>query len=67
MSTCVAWRTAAVKLDRWPDDPKPWTRAAEILRELSDAQVGVGPQPFTAAQAAEQAEREAAALLGKKR
>jgi hypothetical protein len=48
-------------LDRLPqDDPQLWARAAEILRDAPEgAMVGVGPQPITAAAAAEQAERKA--------
>ena len=47
-------------LDRLPEnDPKLWTRAAEILRELPEAFVGVGPQPTAAAEEAEMAERRA--------
>jgi hypothetical protein len=46
-------------LDRLPDDPQLWARAAEILRQLPEAQVGVGPQPITASQAAEECERRA--------
>jgi hypothetical protein len=46
-------------LDRLPDDPQFWARAAEILRQLPEARVGVGPKPITAAEAAEQAEQKA--------
>jgi hypothetical protein len=45
-------------LDRLPGDPQLWTRAAEILRRAPEAaMVGVGPQPITAAAAADQANR----------
>ncbi len=46
-------------LDRLPDDPKLWARAAKILRQLPEARVGVGPKPITAAEAAEQALKKA--------
>jgi hypothetical protein len=46
-------------LDRLPDDPQLWARAAEILRQLPEARVGVGPQPITAAAAADECERRA--------
>jgi hypothetical protein len=47
-------------LDRLPDDPQLWARAAEILREAPEnAMVGVGPQRMTASVAAEQAEQKA--------
>jgi hypothetical protein len=47
-------------LDRLPDDPKLWARAASILQVVpKGAMVGVGPQPITAAAAAEQAEKKA--------
>ena len=42
-------------LDRLPNDAKLWLRAAEILRELPNALVGVAPQPITAAEAADRA------------
>ncbi|MEO8498503.1 MAG: hypothetical protein ABI614_25855 [Planctomycetota bacterium] len=47
-------------LDRLPkDDPKLLARATEILRELPDAQVRVGPKPTTAAEEATQVQRRA--------
>jgi hypothetical protein len=50
-------------LDRLPKDhAKLWSRAAEISRELSGAQSGVGPKPITAAEAATQADRRAEEL-----
>jgi hypothetical protein len=48
--------------DRLPDDPQLWTRAAKTLRQLPEARVGVGPQPITAAAAADQADRRAKSL-----
>ena len=50
------------ELDRLPDHPKLWARAAEILRQLPEAQVGVGPKPITADEAADQADRRAKQL-----
>jgi hypothetical protein len=41
------------------DDPQLWARAAEILRQLPEAPVGVGPQPITAAAAADECDRRA--------
>lgn len=53
-------------MDRLPkNDVKLWSRAAEILRELPEAQVGVGTSPITAAQAATQADRHAEELEAK--
>jgi hypothetical protein len=47
-------------LDRLPDDPQLWARAAEILRDAPQgAMVGVGPQPITATQAAARADHRA--------
>jgi hypothetical protein len=30
-------------LERFPDDPQLWARAAEVLRQLPESRVGVGP------------------------
>ena len=49
LARAAHWRQ--YDLDRLPDDTKLWVRAAEILRELPEAQVGVGPKPITAAAA----------------
>ena len=64
LARAAHWRR--YDLDRLPyDDPKLWARAAEILRELPEAQVGVGPRPITAGEAANQAESKATALQEK--
>lgn len=52
-------------LDRLPEDADLWERAARILRELPDAQVGVGPKPIKASEAAAQADRRAAEIRAK--
>ena len=58
LARAAHWRR--YDLDRLPkDDPKLWARAAEILRELPKAQVGVGPKPIKAEEAAEQADQRA--------
>ena len=59
LARAAHWRR--YDLDRLPkDDPKLWARAAEILRQLPEAHVGVGPKPITAATAAEEAANQAA-------
>jgi hypothetical protein len=50
LARAAHWRR--YDLDRLPNDPKLRARAAEILMELPDAKVGVGPKPSTAAEAA---------------
>jgi hypothetical protein len=58
LTRAAHWRR--YDLDRLPEDPQLWARAAEILREVPPgALVGVGPQPITAAAAAEQADKKA--------
>jgi WD40 repeat protein len=52
LARAAHWRR--YDLDRLPNDPTLRKRAAEILLELPNSQVGVGPHPITAAQAAEQ-------------
>ena len=42
-------------LDRLPNEAKLSVRAAEILRQLPNANVGVAPKPITAAEAADRA------------
>lgn len=60
LARAAHWRR--YDLDRLPDDAKLWTRAAEILMELLDAKVGVGPQPTTCRVEALKAARKAVAL-----
>ena len=50
LARAAHWRR--YDLDRLPNDPHLRTRAAEILLQLPDSQVGVGPKPITAAEAA---------------
>jgi hypothetical protein len=58
LAQAAHWRRYDV--DRLPDDPQLWARAAEILRDAPEgAMVGVGPQTTTAAAAAEQAAKKA--------
>ena len=58
LARAAHWRR--YDLDRLPDDqPKLWARAAEILRELPEAQVGVGSKPITAKEAAIEADKKA--------
>lgn len=58
LARAAHWRR--YDLDRLPDDPQLWSRAAEILRDApSGAMVGVGPQPITAASAADECDRRA--------
>jgi len=58
LARAAHWRR--YDLDRLPkDDPVLWVRAAEILRALPGARVGVRPKPTTAAEEAELAERRA--------
>ena len=52
LARAAHWRR--YDLDRLPNDPHLRTRAAEILLQLPDSQVGVGPHPLTAAEAAKQ-------------
>ncbi|MCY2991069.1 MAG: WD40 repeat domain-containing protein [Planctomycetota bacterium] len=63
LARAAHWRR--YDLDRLPDDAKLWARAAEILRQLPEAQVGVGPKPITAAAAADQADHRAEELTAK--
>ena len=63
LARAAHWRK--YDLDRLPDDAKLWARAADILRQLPEAQVGVGPQAVTAAEAAAQADRRTAELEDK--
>ena len=57
LARAAHWRR--YDLDRLPDDPKLWARAAEILRQLPEAQVGVGPKPTSATEEAEKVKRRA--------
>ena len=59
LARAAHWRR--YDLDRLPKgDPKLWARAAEILRELPESQVGVGPKPTTAVAVVEDAAKKAA-------
>lgn len=63
VSRAALWRR--YDLDRLPEDADLWDRAAEILRELPDSQVGIGPKAIKASEAADQAERRAAEIRAK--
>lgn len=52
-------------LDRLPEDADVWDRAAKILRQFPDAQVGIGPRAVWSSEAADQAERRAAEIRAK--
>ena len=52
LARAAHWRR--YDLDRLPNDPQLRKRAAEILLQLPASQVGVGPKPITAAEAAKQ-------------
>lgn len=57
LARAAHWRRC--DLARLPDDVKLRARAAEFLRQLPEAQAGVGPKPITAKEAVIEADKKA--------